>query len=166
MKHIEEDECRIRQYSLVGQIQHKELIRAYLEDPTILVNIMDPSYIEAAQDNDETGGVSLMEEDVPNTQMKILIPEAVDTRGGVPVEQQTWPSLSDANKASKGKKAQKSGAGLVGSLDALKIQEQPVHETINMLEHQFWNPQSETYSPDNFRHPIEDHYTCPFPLCL
>jgi hypothetical protein len=165
VKHIEEEECRIRHYSLVGAIQHKELIRAYLSDPTILNDIMDPSYAEAAQDNDETGGVSLMEEDVPNTEMNILIPESVDTKGGMPLEQQTWPSLSDASKIPTGKKSQKSGAGLVGSMDALKIQEQPANETINMLEHQFWNPESEKYSPDNFLHPIEDHYTCPFPLC-
>jgi hypothetical protein len=151
---------------LIGQIQHKELVTAYLEDPTIMSEIMDNSWVEAAQDSDDTGGVSLMMDDVPDTETQSLIPQSVDTRGDAPAEQEMWPSLADASTIPKDKKSQKSGGYLPDFMSALKIQEEEIpRETLNVLEHQFWNPMSDKYSPEYFHHPIEDHYTCPFPLC-
>jgi hypothetical protein len=152
---------------LIGQIQHKELVKAILEDPAAVSDMLNSSWVEAAHDSDDAGGVSLLDDDFPTTEAQTLVPLAVDGRGGPPLEQQVWPSLADGVMVSKGHKSQKSATDLSSALGAMKIEEEEKHpcESVNILEHQFWNPMSDKYSPEYFRQPIEDHYVCPFPLC-
>lgn len=132
---------------------------------------MDPSWVEAAHDSDDTGGVSLMMDDVPETETETLMPQSVATRVDRPAEKQEWPSLAEAspvlkdNAASKDEEVQNSGEDLPDFMSALRLNESKLQDNINILEHQFWNPNSNKYSPEIFHHPIEDLYTCPFPLC-
>lgn len=103
--HLEANECpRIPRDRFAGYLQHKAIVNRLLANPELINELNNNNYIDAAKDEDQTGGVKLgmLDEAVTASGLASTIePDRPSVMGKMPVKQQAWPSLSAANPRSK-----------------------------------------------------------------
>jgi hypothetical protein len=103
---MEKGLCRgITAAEFKSHLQHKILIARLLQDPTVMETLAGGTYksfIDAATDDDKAGGVPLLDDDKiiwedEHELPKPLIPATPMVPPRMPVQQQMWPELNEAN---------------------------------------------------------------------
>lgn len=104
---MEEGRCSgITAAEFKGHLQHKILVSRLLQDPLVMENLSNgdyKSYLDAATDPDTKGGVPLLDAsdeiiwNEDNELVQPLIPDKPMVPPRMPIHQQMWPGLSEAN---------------------------------------------------------------------